>query len=488
MITWMQRHKKWLVITIWISTIAFVGAGFVGWGSYDYGSKGGVVATVGNKEISVEEYQQEYSNLYNQYSQIFGASFNKELAEQLRLKDVAFSQLLQKNLLMSYGSSLGLMVTDEEIAKELINYEEFKVDGKFNKNQYVNVLQQNRMSPQEFETSLKNSILFQKVQALFSIEPTPNEIENISKLLFLEDDITYKILTLNDVDVNSVDENELKKYFDENQNAYKSEVFYDLEIKELPISSSNSTQEDIKNHFDKFKSDYKFEDGKLKSFEEAKEEIIKDLDENFSKKEALTLYLKLKKSEDNFDKKATYSENKIPFSAENVQKIKELKKEEILKPFFENNKFYIVKLAKLNPSVNLTFEQAKAKVIEDFKLNLKAKKLDELAQNSLKDFKGNEATAVNRASASKIKGLNEQEAIEFLAQLFASSTKEGIAKVGSKVVLYKIIDSRMASYDKAKDSFVRDEIKQVQNSDLLSNLLKKLENSIVIKTFMQAKE
>ena len=468
MITWMQRHKKWLVITIWISTIAFVGAGFVGWGSYDYGSKGGVVATVGNKEISVEEYQQEYSNLYNQYSQIFGASFNKELAEQLRLKDVAFSQLLQKNLLMSYGNSLGLMVTDEEIAKELINYEEFKVDGKFNKNQYVNVLQQNRMSPQEFENSLKNSILFQKVQALFSIEPTPNEIENISKLLFIEDDITYKILTLDDVDVNSVDESELKKYFDENQNAYKSEVSYDLEIKEFPLSSSNSTQEDIKNHFDKFKSDYKFEDGKLKSFEEAKEEILKDLDENFSKKEALTLYLKLKKSEDNFDKKATYSENKIPFSAENVQKIKELKKEEILKPFFENNRFYIVKLAKVNPSVNLTFEQAKAKVIED--------------------FKGNEATAVNRASASKIKGLNEQEAIEFLAQLFASSTKEGIAKVGSKVVLYKIIDSRMASYDKAKDSFVRDEIKQVQNSDLLSNLLKKLENSIAIKTFMQAKE
>ena len=119
---------------------------------------------------------------------------------------------------------------------------------------------------------------------------------------------------------------------------------------------------------------------------------------------------------------------------------------------------------------------------------MKAKKLDELAQNSLKDFKGNEATGVNRASAAKIKGLNEQEAIEFLGQLFASSTKEGIAKVGSKVVLYRINDSKMASYDKAKDSFVRDEIKQVQNSDLLSNLLKKLENSIAIKTLMQTKE
>ena len=55
MITWMQRHKKWLVITIWISTIAFVGAGFVGWGSYEYGKQGGVVAVVGDREVSVEE-------------------------------------------------------------------------------------------------------------------------------------------------------------------------------------------------------------------------------------------------------------------------------------------------------------------------------------------------------------------------------------------------------------------------------------------------
>ena len=45
MITWMQRHKKWLITTVWVSTIAFVGAGFVGWGSYDFGKSGGTIAT-----------------------------------------------------------------------------------------------------------------------------------------------------------------------------------------------------------------------------------------------------------------------------------------------------------------------------------------------------------------------------------------------------------------------------------------------------------
>ena len=41
MITWMQRHRKYLVVTMWISAIAFVGAGFVGWGQYSYGEKQG---------------------------------------------------------------------------------------------------------------------------------------------------------------------------------------------------------------------------------------------------------------------------------------------------------------------------------------------------------------------------------------------------------------------------------------------------------------
>ena len=66
MITWMQKHKKYLIVTIWISTIAFVGAGFVGWGQYKYGDKAGTVAKVGKVDISLGELQTSYSNLYAQ--------------------------------------------------------------------------------------------------------------------------------------------------------------------------------------------------------------------------------------------------------------------------------------------------------------------------------------------------------------------------------------------------------------------------------------
>ena len=71
MITWMQRHKKWLVVTLWISVFAFVGAGFVGWGSYDYSKSNSTVAKVGLREVSLNDVQNEYSSLYNQYQSIY---------------------------------------------------------------------------------------------------------------------------------------------------------------------------------------------------------------------------------------------------------------------------------------------------------------------------------------------------------------------------------------------------------------------------------
>jgi len=487
MITWMQRHKKWLVITIWISTIAFVGAGFVGWGSYEYGKQGGVVAVVGDREVSVEEYQQEYSSLYEQYSRMFGPMFNNELAEQLKLKDVAYRQVLQKNLIMSYGDSLGLDVTNEEIAKELVKYDAFIKDGKFDKDTYIKVLAQNRLTPKDFEESLKRGILLRKVQGLFELDPTQNEIENISKLLFLEDDITIKILSLDEVSV-ELNDDEVKKYWEENKNSYMSEVSYDLEIKELPLISANSTQDDIKSHYEKFKIDYKHEDGKIKSIEEATEQIIKDLDEKFTKTEALKLYLQLKKEEDKFDDAKRFLESQLPYSSENNSKIQETKDSEVIKPFFDNNKYVIVKLVKKNQSVPLVYEEALAKVKFDFEKFQKSKKLQEIANEQLKDFTGTDILGVTRESITKISGLEQQEAAKFLNQLFSATTKEGVVNLDGKVVLYRINNSKMAEYNKAKDEVVKGTIIQLQDEEIMSNLLKKLENTFSVHSSTQEKE
>lgn len=487
MITWMQRHKKWLVITIWISTIAFVGAGFVGWGSYNYGKKGGIVAVVGDREVSVEEYQEEYSKLYEQYSKMFGAMFSKELAEQLKLKDTAFKQVLQKNLILSYADSLGLDVTNEDIAKELVKYNAFLKDGKFDKDTYVKILNQNRTTPKIFEDSLKRNLLLQKVQGLFDLNPNGVEVENLSKLVYIEDDISIKILNSSDVKAD-IKADELKKYWEENKNSYMSEVSYDLEVKEFPLISANSKDEDIKSQYEKFKTDYKHPDGKIKSLEEAHDQIIKDLDEKFTKTEALKVYLKIKKDEEKFEKKITYTDSILPFSLENNAKITETKEGEIIKPFLENNKYVIVKLNKKNSAQPLTFEQSSAMVTKDFEKVSKAKKLEDTANAQLKDFTGMNITGVTRDSVNKISSLSQQEAAKFLKELFSSISKEGMVKLEEKIVLYKINNSKFGEYNKAKDDVVKGTLIQLQEEELMTNLIKKLETNFQIHSTIQEKE
>ena len=487
MITWMQRHKKWLVITIWISTIAFVGAGFVGWGSYDYGKNGKAVAVVGDREVSVEEYQQEYSNIYEQYAKMFGSMFNKELAEQLKLKDIAYKQVLQKNLILSYADSLGLDVTNEDIAKELVKYNVFLKDGKFDKDTYVKVLAQNKLTPKVFEDSLKRGLLLQKVQLFFNLNPNSVEVENLNRLLFVEDDISIKILNSSDIKID-VKNDELKKYWEENKNSYKSEVSYDLETKEIPMISANSTQEDLKAQYDKFKTDYKFEDGRIKSFDEAKEQIIKDLDEKFTKTEALKVYLKIKKDEEKLENKVAYVESKLPFLDEDNTKITGSKDGEIIKPFVYDNKYLIVKLVKKNQSSSLPFEQAQPLVLKDYEKLMKDKKLDELATTQLKDFTGVNISGVTRETANKISGLAQKEAIKFLNELFSSTSKEGMVKLDDKVVLYRINSSKLGEYNKSKDDIVRSNLAQLQEEELMTNLIKKLENSFKIQSLINEKE
>ena len=105
MITWMQRHKKWLIITIWISTIAFVGAGFVGWGQYSYGDKAGAVAKVGSVEITMAELQKSYSSLYAQYNQMFQGNFDEEKAKSFGLQSQALKQLTNQALVLNLAHS-----------------------------------------------------------------------------------------------------------------------------------------------------------------------------------------------------------------------------------------------------------------------------------------------------------------------------------------------------------------------------------------------
>ena len=187
MITWMQRHKKYLIITIWISTIAFVGAGFVGWGQYSYGDKAGAVAKVGNIEITMGELQKSYSNLYGQYNKMFQGDFDEEKAKSFGLQGQALKHLTDQALILNLAASYDLRISDADLLAELKTQEFFFKDGVFNKTIYKEALSRNNLNSKEYEADVKKQLLIQKVLKLLPIEVSKTESSIINTIFNISD-------------------------------------------------------------------------------------------------------------------------------------------------------------------------------------------------------------------------------------------------------------------------------------------------------------
>lgn len=446
MITWMQRHKKWLITTIWISTIAFVGAGFVGWGSYDFSKSGGSVAKVGSIEVQVKDVQAQYNNLYAQYKEMFGDAFNNEMAKKVNLEASAYDYAITNALLLNYANELGLGVTPTEVAKELVKIKAFIKDGKFNKAQYVKVLANNKKTPSEFEAGIKQDLLIQKLKAIINqfTASQNTELKDVQEVLFSEDKISIKVIDSQKIDIKLSNE-DIKKYWEANKNNY--------------LTSAG----------------YEFRQYTLKAGEDLKQ----------SKKDALRTYLQLKKEKEQFQTTKTIFENDLGFTGENIDIIRTATLGKTLKPILEGDTYYILKLVKKVTPQPLDFEKAKPQAWAHL---LTSKRKDALKNNAnqvLKDGKLANIGYVSRESIDKFKDLDKTEASQFLNKLFLTTDKKGIIEVGSKAIIYEVTNSKLAKYNLAKDAVVQSTINNLKSNTAMNEFIKQLKSKYEVTKYYE---
>lgn len=447
MITWMQRHRKYLVITIWISTIAFIGAGVVGWGQYSYGDKAGSVAKVGDVSISASELQRAYSNLFNQYNQMFQGQLDQKKAEQFGLQRQALQQLVNQALVLNLAQSYGLVVTDDELLEIIKSQPAFAKDGNFDKGAYEAALKQNGMSIKEYEEAMRKELLIQKTLFLLSSGAEPFETQSIQRALGVADKISYKLLTPATVDASS-DDNALKAFWEKHQKEFMTEPTYEISFVRQGIQGSSVEESAAKEYYENNRQQFKNTDGKLQSFEEARGAIQTTLGLKAAEKEALRLYIDYKKGV--LDpktpvEKATLTATSSPFNPELSKEIMGLRSDKpFLKPRKVENGYVIVKLDRYNAPRQKSFEEAKTEANAMFMMEAKKEKLQELAKNSYKSFTGISSDFVTRADGAKISGLSETEGNEFLSKLFSSKQKQGYITLSSgNVIIYNVLEQKL---------------------------------------------
>jgi peptidyl-prolyl cis-trans isomerase D len=491
MITWMQRHRKYLVITIWVSTFAFIGAGFVGWGQYRYGDQSGAVAKVGDVSITGKEFQQAYSQLFNQYAQMFRGQFDEAQAKKFGLDKQALRRLIDEALLVNLANSYNLEATDAEVAGVLQKQQAFAENGVFSKTLYQQVLKQNHLAPAEYEAGLRKSILIQKLFALFPITADAVEKEAFETALGIADKLEYKVLSGDSISIDTSDA-ALKAYWEAHKNDYMTARAFKIAYITQARVASGATAEELKSYYDAHTYDFVGPDGKLLAFEKAKSAVAAAMDDKATNKAALRTYIAFKKeklADDITVTEKTVTANDTPFSAETMQAIATADKTKpYLKPKKEGGEYVIIKVAETIPPVAKTFEAAKADVLAAYSRQMRSQKLLETANGAVDTFKGATTDGyVVRTATEGFKGLDSAETQALLATVFKSDKAQGIAGLPSgRIVLFRILDQKIESEKDphAEEAVIRSKT-ALFNRGLITALSNRYETQVFMKGFGQ---
>ncbi len=482
MITWMQKHRKYLVITIWISTIAFVGAGFVGWGAYSYNrNRAGAVAHVGDRKITIKELSTAYNNIYNYYQEKTKGALTQEKAKKLGLEKIALSQLIDEALMLNYADELGLTTLDKEVENALKNTKAFQNNGVFDKQQYYRVLANIGLSAKEYEDSLRKEITLKKLNNILSLKPTKLEKETFGASLFMQDKLAIKTIYPK-IDSNLSDET-LKSFWEKRKKSYLSTKSYKLAVLQIPVSFVKVDENETKEFYKKKRFAYTDKEGKILSYEDAKERIIKDLQFKKGKRFALKKYLALKKGKIKADKEIVVKSTNKSYPQ---KLLKTASVGDTLKPFRLGDEYIVAKVLGVNQPKPMSYEDAKPLVKKDYLKVATKRELEKDAKEAVKNFKNAKVIGfVSRDDITKIKGLDPLQAVDFLSKVFGSKEKKGYVVFDKKAIVYKVLEQKLLDKNKLKtyDALLSENVKNAKNAEVNQKLLSILRNRYKIETY-----
>ncbi|EAH5447819.1 peptidylprolyl isomerase [Campylobacter jejuni] len=492
MLTWMQHHKKYLVVTIWVSTIAFVGAGFLGWGAYDFNlNRSSSVATVGNEKIRFSEFDTRYRQILSYYNQISNGALTPENAEQLGIKNIALSSLVEDKLLLNFAKDLGIGVNENEILQKLANTREFQdPTGDFNKTIYYELLNANNLTPKDYETQLANEVITDKLNQIFNIPSKDEELKMLASSYFMQDALNIAKIDYDKKNI-KINEEDLKKLWNEHKEDYKTKKIYEISTYFLPVSNEKIDDKELEKFYNQDENKLRYKDfaGKVMDFQTAKNEVAKDYALMQLKNVANAKFLDLKNGKDNFQKDQNISESDVYYPIDLLNKAKN---GDVLRPTPYNNGYIIVKLNKVDPIRNKTFEEAREEVLPMYLSEQARKNLEEKAKNSLVNFKGDDIGFVSRDSSRESvklsdKILNDSEFAYFLMNVFNTDQNSFYVIINdNKAILYKInkqkLDMNSDKFEQYK-TMLEQNLRNLKANELKQELVDELKKIYPIKIY-----
>lgn len=165
----LRANKGGIITYVFLFAIIIVFVVSFGPGSFDKSCSGdratAWAARVNGETVSVAEYERTYANLMRNFQQQAGQGFSRELAEQLGLSKIALDQAVDRALVVAEARKQGLAISDQELARTIVEIPGFQADGKFDREGYRRSVASAYGSESRFEAVLREDLLYQRMLA-----------------------------------------------------------------------------------------------------------------------------------------------------------------------------------------------------------------------------------------------------------------------------------------------------------------------------------
>ncbi len=256
-----RAAKSWLAKGL----IGLLALSFGVWGIADVfrGYHSGALATVGSQEISGQEFSSTLNRTLQQIAQQQGQALTVEEARKLGIDQSVLNNLIQEAAVDDQVKKLHLGVPDQMIADETAANPQFRgADGKFNKEDFLRLLERNGMNEAMYLASERRQRLREAIGGAVNGDITPPKalVEAMYRSRNEQRDAKYFVVKTADSEVPAATDAEIKTQYDNNQAnytapEYRSIAYFSVSPSDL-AQRQTITDEELKAGYEKDKLDY----------------------------------------------------------------------------------------------------------------------------------------------------------------------------------------------------------------------------------------
>jgi peptidyl-prolyl cis-trans isomerase D len=191
-------------------------------------NSGNEVANVAGVPITAQQFVQRYRMQERVYRAQFGEQFNPAMMKQLGMDEMVLQGLIQEVLLAVEADSQGLIVTDEELSEQILKDPSFQSNGQFiGREAYLALLRQSGLTPQDYETQIRQALLRQKLQNMLmdGVTVSPQEVQTEYRRRNEKASLEYFFIPRSDYeDQVTVTDDDVAAYYEAQQEDYRLPV------------------------------------------------------------------------------------------------------------------------------------------------------------------------------------------------------------------------------------------------------------------------